>query len=124
MKLNPIAAALVLGTALISCNEVEQPKTQPRAKFLESLQQQTFQTSSNLPNQGAAAEMGAPRMMAGGAPGAGGPRTAPPAIGRRPAAAASAAPPVEQIPFPKDARWSLYCMSIAGPERFHLAAQM
>jgi hypothetical protein len=128
-KTTVAAAALLLGLGLVSCNENQPAKTEapaPRPKFLESLQGQTFTSSSNVQISNAPDATGSrasnlPLSMTSAGP-TGLPTAAPAA--RTNAAAPSAAAQQPQVNYPKDARWTLYCTSMQGPDRFARAAQL
>jgi hypothetical protein len=128
MKMTTVATALLLGFGLISCNENQPTKTEApapaRPKFLESLQGQTFTSSSNVnisnaPEATNSRTASLPQSMTAGPTGL-------PAAAA-PAARANTVPPAAQQPqinYPKDARWTLYCTSMQGPDRFARSAQM
>jgi hypothetical protein len=117
MKLSTVATALVLGLALVSCNENEQPKaqTQPppqRGKFLQSLQQGQTTFSPNV--QANQQVQGFPGQRELSLPGA----------SLTPLPDATAAVQQTMVNIPADARWTLYCASISGPERISRMAQL
>jgi hypothetical protein len=109
MKTSIIAAGLLLGLGLASCNENTPPQqeAQPigRQSFLGSLQGQQFTASPGVAVS-PAPEPGVTRASVMPRPGVTGGGAAP------------------QVSFPKDARWTLYCMAFAGPDRVAQATQM
>lgn len=117
-NLSGIALVLILGLGLASCNENEKPQPpaaqQPKG-FLQSLQQGQVTYSGGA---GAPAATGAPT-----------PLTAPrnislPGADMTPVTAAPTAAKEPQITIPKDARWSLYCASLDGPDRIQRTTQL
>src|SRR4051812_36179417 len=128
MNKTTVATALLLGLGLISCNENQPTKTEapaPRPKFLESLQGQTFTSSSNVnitqPTDTGSRVSALPQSMTDG------PTGLPTAAAATPGRANTTPPAAAQQPqvnYPKDARWTLYCTSMQGPDRFARAAQM
>lgn len=115
MKLTPVATALFLALTLASCNENEPPKTQApppeRGTFLKSLQQGQTTFSSNVQTNQL---QGVPRQNELSLPGA--------SLTPLPDPAKAAQEPMVNIP--KDARWTLYCASISGPDRISRMAQL
>src|SRR3954452_13148537 len=121
-NLTGIATVLTLGLGLSSCNENEkpQPAAQQPKGFLRSLQQGqvTYSGGAGAPGTGGAAGAGmtGPRNFA--MPGA----DLTPVTAQQSAASGQAAQP--QITIPKDARWSLYCASLSGPDRIARTTQL
>jgi hypothetical protein len=121
MKMTTVAAALVLGLGLASCNENEQPKastTPPptrQSELMNALKNGQTTYSSNV---SAPQSTIAPRREVN-LPGAAAMPVAP-AAGQSPAAAAVA----DAVQIPKDARYTLYCASIAGGDRFTRMQQL
>jgi hypothetical protein len=115
MKFTTVATAMALGLALVSCNENEQPKTQApppqQGSFLKALQQGQTTYSSNM--QGNQVQ-GLPAQRELNLPGA--------SLTPLPDARQVAQEPIVNIP--KDARWTLYCASISGPDRISRMAQL
>jgi hypothetical protein len=120
-NLTGVATVLAMGLGLASCNENEKPQPPARQSsgFLQSLQQGQVTYSGPAGAPGAAG--GAP------APGMTGPRnfTMPGAdltpVTAQPSAGGAQQP---QITIPKDARWSLYCASLSGPDRIARTTQL
>jgi hypothetical protein len=117
MKLSTVATALILGLALISCNENEPQKaqTQPppeHGKFLKSLQQGQTTFSPNVQANQQAPGVPAARELS--LPGAN--------LTPLPDPATAVQQTVVNIP--PDARWTLYCASISGPDRISRMAQL
>jgi hypothetical protein len=106
-----LATVFCLGLALASCNENEQPKPQTAQpnSFLRSLQGGTVTYSPNANVNGQVAMTSHPELSLPGA-------------GLTPVTAQQSAEPPLQIP--SDARWTLYCASVSGPDRFTRIAQM
>ena len=113
MKLTTVATVLLLGVSLVSCNENEKPKadTQPRGKFLDSLQQGQTTYSPNLAGNQVQG-MGAQRELS--LPGA----------NLSPLPDQANLPKEPAIQIPDGARWTLYCASVSGPDRFGRMAQL
>ena len=113
MTIRVVGLVVVLGLGLASCNENQPAKTEAPARqnnLLSALQNGAVTYSPNVtPEQRMPGrnEVTLPGMAAMPGSAQGG---------------AAAAEPVVQIP--KDARWSLYCASVSGPDRFSRAAQM
>jgi hypothetical protein len=113
MRLTTIATALVLGCTLISCNENQPPKSEPTVKgntLLQALQEGKTTYSSNV----APGQMALARREVN-LPGAA-------AISTATGAANAPAEPSVQVP--QGARWTLYCASLAGPDRVTRMGQM
>src|SRR5258706_10958603 len=114
MRLTTAVTALVLGCTLISCNENQPPKSEPTAKgnsLMQALQEGKTTYSSNV----APAQM-APGRREVNLPGAAAIPTA--------AGAAANAPAEPSVQVPQGARWTLYCASLAGPDRVTRMGQM
>jgi hypothetical protein len=116
-----IATLLVMGLGLASCNENEkpQPAVQQPKGFLQSLQQGQVTYSSGAGAPGATG-------VAGGAPVAGmtGPRNFTMTGADVTPVTAPESTQQPQITIPKDARWSLYCASLSGPDRITRTTQL
>ena len=116
-KLTGVATVLTLGLGLASCNENEKPQGNPptrQSSLLQSLQQGQVTYSNNVGTPGAPAPMTGPRTFT--MPGA----DLTPVTQQQSAAAVQEA----QITIPKDARWSLYCASVTGPDRIARTTQL
>lgn len=119
MKYTAVAVAVIAGITLVSCNENEQPKPAPKTSFFNSLQNGTVSYSPNMSNP--AAMTNQPAMS-----------NLPSTSARRPTDISNISlsngaekPPVEPtLQIPADARWSLYCASVSGPDRFARIAQL
>jgi len=115
MKYTRFALIAVVGFGLVSCNENEQAKPAKTSLF-DSLQKSgTVTYSPNMNNQPGVANPGAPvprpQLDLSGMTITGNP--------------AAEKPPVEpSIQIPVDARWTLYCAAVAGPDRFGRIAQL
>jgi hypothetical protein len=119
MRYTAVAVAIVAGITLVSCNENEQPKPAPKSSFFNSLQGGTVSYSPNMGNPAAMTNQPAVTSL--------------PSTARRPTDISNLTlsnqptekPPVEPaIQIPVDARWSLYCASVSGPDRFARIAQL
>jgi hypothetical protein len=116
-KFTCVATLLAATLGLASCNENEKPQATPPAQkgFLSSLQQGQV-TYAN--NPGAAGASGAPTGMTG-------PRAfSMPGADLTPVTAQQSAAQEPQLNIPKDARWSLYCASLSGPDRIARTTQL
>jgi hypothetical protein len=119
MRYTAVAVAILAAVTLVSCNENEQPKPAPKSSFFNSLQNGTVSYSPNMANPTAMTNQPAATSLPGTA--------------RRPMDISNITlsnqptekPPVEPtIQIPADARWSLYCASVSGPDRFARIAQL
>jgi hypothetical protein len=121
-KLTRLATVVALGLGLASCNENEKPQANAPARksnsLLQSLQQGQVSYANNpgAPGAPAAAPMTGPRTFS--MPGA----DLTPVTQQQQQSAATAQD--AQITIPKDARWSLYCASMTGPDRIARTTQL
>jgi hypothetical protein len=118
-NLTRLVTVLAVGLGLASCNENEKPQQPAPAVrqqgFLQSLGGQPLMYSSTEANNPASPGTSAGRNYP--LPGADlTPVTA------QPSAGAAAQQP--QMNIPKDARWTLYCTSLTGPDRIARATQL
>ena len=109
MKYTTVALAAIVGFCLVSCNENEPPKAQPKNSFFKAMEGGTVTYSPNVANQPAVAPR--PGLDLSGLTVTGQPAPAPVPV-----------EPVIQIP--ADARWTVACASVAGPDRFARVAQL
>ncbi len=116
MRYTAVAVAVLAGIGLVSCNENEAPKPAPKTTFFGSLQNGgTVTYSPNVANQQAMTNQpgGAARSpfdLSGMT------------LSDKPQGEKPPAEPAIQIP--ADARWSLYCAAVSGPDRFSRIAQL
>jgi hypothetical protein len=144
MKLTTVATALVVGVTLASCTENEPKRAEAppaqQGQFLKALQQGNVTYSPNM----AGGQVSTAQGMS--SPGITSPGLSSPTLSTRsetsqglpsqrhlsmpgaslaplpdPARAAAQEAPVN---IPKDARWTLYCASVGGPDRFARMAQL
>jgi hypothetical protein len=118
-NLTRLVTVLAVGLGIASCNENEKPQPAPAVKqqgFLQSLGGTPITYNSTQANSPASP---------GTAPGAGyslpGADLTPVTAQQSTPAAAAQQP---QMNIPKDARWTLYCTSLTGPDRIARATQM
>jgi hypothetical protein len=111
-----LSIVLCLGLSLVSCNENEQPKSQPpvRNTFLQSLQGGTVTYAPNANVSGQMTPAGPRNELS--LPGA----SLTPVTAQQ-QQQQSQEPPLQ---IPSDARWTLYCATVTGPDRFTRLAQM
>src|SRR5690349_9279738 len=113
MRYTALSVVVLIGIGLVSCSENEQPKPSARMSFSDLAKGGTVTYSPNMVNQ--------PNGQNGMA------MTNQPAIApgspmdlsglRLNNGAQAEKPPVEPaMQIPADARWTLYCMSFAGPD--------
>ncbi|MDB5323899.1 MAG: hypothetical protein JWN40_5530 [Phycisphaerales bacterium] len=113
MKLTTVATALLLACTLASCNENQPPKAEapPRTNTLyQALKEGNTTYSSNVANQQTAPGRRELQLPAGAA--------------ATPVAGAAKGPVEPAVQIPQGARWTLYCASLAGPDRFTRMSQM
>jgi hypothetical protein len=116
MRYTAVAVAVLAGIGLVSCNENEAPKPAARTSFFGSLKDGgTVTYSPNVANQQTTPNqaMGASRSpfdLSGMT------------LSDKPTGEKPPAEPAIQIP--ADARWSLYCAAVSGPDRFSRIAQL
>ena len=110
MKITFVASVVALGLGLASCNENQPAKTEtPRQNnLLSALQNGAVTYSPNV-----TPEQRMPGRNEVSLPGMTAIPVSPQAVAAEPA-----------VQIPKDARWTLYCASVSGLDRFSRAAQM
>jgi hypothetical protein len=120
-NLTRLVTVLAMGLGLASCNENEKPQAAapvvPKQGFLQSLGGTPLTYNSTEANNPASAGMAGGRNYS--LPGA---DLTPVTAQQSPSAAAAAQQP--QMNIPKDARWTLYCTSLTGPDRIARATQL
>jgi hypothetical protein len=119
MKITTLAVAVVVAFGLVSCNENEPPKPQPKNTFLESLQQGKPVYSQNVTTVQPAGVQPAALQSTGAQSGLD--LSGVTVSGKT---AVEKAPVEPAIQIPADARWTLYCLSVAGPDRFSRISQL
>jgi hypothetical protein len=113
MKLTTLASVVLLGCILASCNENEPPKAQAPVRsnaLYQALKDGQTTYSSNVASQQPA---GGRREL-----------QLPAAATATPVAGAARAPAEPAVQIPQGARWTIYCASLSGPDRFTRMSQM